>query len=477
MADVLLLDKNNKKTTFLEKAVRKLDLIERHSSSLVYVDPENFKRKTITAFADRRYAKNSAGLYVECSDEVRQGDELRVASSALNFQAIPDLGQFHHYDDGFNKIRAVEEVYVEIKGKNGKWKKLDLKMRPGELESKEGKKDTWNGYRFVFNGDDGRLVVLLSRDEVGGKGDYKFTSKNSENAEYRLKIQLTPTKGWKTFHKTEAVTHTPTEIKKLGTRTATWEYGPNDGLSFDWLDMITNEDIDFSESLIAESGVTLCSKSFLLKPGESFQVDPVITPGGASSGGGGQSDSAWSIDGTGGNSFLAGTYAPSSVVARGYVRFTYASFTGTINDSDLTFYVTGHLGNFNYDSLLIGDYNDTGQGNPATDAYSTAYSRADVQADFFVNDTSSRTTGSKTVDLGTTADSHIASSSVNGEYTVCFNDDNANPGVTTGPWIAAHNNTTTGNRPVLTIDYTETGGGAVKSYLIQTTINNRRRRV
>ena len=72
-------------------------------------------------------------------------------------------------------------------------------------------------------------------------------------------------------------------------------------------------------------------------------------------------------------------------------------------------------------SWYIGPYNGDGQGDPETDGASTGFTRCDVSADNYGTTTAFRTTGVKTIDLGTApASDLIAAISAASDFSVAI---------------------------------------------------------
>ena len=141
------------------------------------------------------------------------------------------------------------------------------------------------------------------------------------------------------------------------------------------------------------------------------------------------------------------------VTARAAGRFSLASITAgaTINDVDLQYNITVAAAGATY---TIRPYGAGGAGNPEADVAADMFAAIIAQAAYITADTAPQSTGSKTHDLGTTADSDVAAALAAGTFAIGWQevDDNA------AARIEAIENAGT-DPATLTVDYTAPAAG------------------
>ena len=139
------------------------------------------------------------------------------------------------------------------------------------------------------------------------------------------------------------------------------------------------------------------------------------------------------------------------------MRFDITSLpaTATVDDVDLQVNVSQVLSA--PATATLGPYNADGTGNPQSDSGSTAYTRCDVSSDNYIAASEDfRSTGSKTFDLGATADSDVeAARDAGTTFSVCLKSDTESGSNNFGTLQEY----TGADPPTLTITYTPAGGG------------------
>lgn len=434
------------------------ELIEQHAAASVYVDDANPRLKRAICFAGDQWAKNSQGIYVDYADEERgQSKALRVMSAAGNFQV--EGGQKAHYNNGFSIELAREAPGMEMRV-DGEWVDVPLSPRPYQRASKEGKEASYTAYDLGYVAEEGELSHRFESNLGWGKGDYTWTSLRAETAEYRfrLNVNLSVPAAEPYF-----LRHTTIENDSLisrGRAYATWVLRNGQPLTLDFHDMVVGGQYDAAESRFDASGATLYSLPFTLKPGQSYTVDPTITPDAGTSGAGAAADSSWGIDGTAGNTTAVGIVAGTHILCN-YNRFALSPIAGgdTLNSGAFEPYV-GNVGLFASSTANWGGFNGDGRGNPGSGTYSTEYNAARVvtNADNYGSvGTDYQSTGRKSFALTAGALTDLAGAVSDGYFVIC----NQGNGVIGNQYVflTAHNNTTSANRPRLSIVYTTGGGG------------------
>jgi len=140
-------------------------------------------------------------------------------------------------------------------------------------------------------------------------------------------------------------------------------------------------------------------------------------------------------------------------------RFTITTLptTATVDQVDLAVEINNVGSAVATATWDIGPYNGTGQGDPEADSGANMYTRCNVSADLYVNDTTQfRTTGPKTfTDLGATANSDVeAARDAGSTFTIAWRA--SDEGLDNGQCDSDEYTGT--DPPALTITYTEVGG-------------------
>ena len=143
------------------------------------------------------------------------------------------------------------------------------------------------------------------------------------------------------------------------------------------------------------------------------------------------------------------------VTARAACRFALSSITAgsTINDVDFQYNITTATAGATY---TIRPYGAGGAGDPAPDTAATMFAAIIAQSAYITADTAPATTGSKTHDLGTTADSDVAAALAGGTFAIGWQEDGDNHDAR----IEAIENAGT-DPATLTVDYTAPAAGGV----------------
>lgn len=439
----------------------------RQAAAIVYADDVDPRKKMAVCFAGEQFAQDPASrLYLPYADFERGSKkELRVASAAGNFQVEGNAKV--HFDNGFNARIATETPGIEILSGGKSWQDIPLTAVPYKRGSKQGKESTYTAYELGFASESGDLAHKFESNLGWGKGDYTWTSRRAEREtfRFRLDIQVNGAIGEPHFMRDTYID--VDRIVDRGQAYAVWTLPNGKPVSIDFSDMVRSDIFDAKESVFNQFGATLYSLPFSLRPGESVTIDPTITPDAGSSGAGAGADSAWGIDGTGDNSTAVGVVGGSAFL-NNYNRFAMSPIASgdTITAGAYEPYVVD-VGTFAFSTADYGCYNTNGQGDPASDAYATAYSRSAVitNGENYANvGTDYRSTGRKSFTLGSPAIADLQSAISGGFFTIC----NQGNGVSGNQYVflAAHNNTTPANRPRLSITYTEGVGGVSGSATI-----------
>lgn len=430
-------------------------LIERHAAALKYVDSENPRRFLSRCFAKRIYGRNTAGIYVPYADEERGGDnDLRIMSSAGNYQARRGNSDWAVYDDGFNAIRARKIVRVQ-QFLAGDWVNMPMPMVAQRYLSRDGQDVDWSGYGWRFRDAlNNELDAIFTQRQGVSKWVYRFTS--AVAGRYRLVLAVDiqqPAAQVSRMNMTQIVNGV---YSSLGVCRATWHWGALDSVAFDWSDMIRTG--VYASHVIGPNGAAVTTRAVNMTAGQTVEIDPILTQDAGFTGGGASADSDWGIDSAYGNTVATGAVGGNEL--RSVYRFDISSFASgdTINDVDLNTYVSDQSG-VNYNSGIIGPYNGNGTGDPDTDAYATAWSRAGVSADNYINgNTFIRTDGAVSFDLGAAADVDMATARAAGS-TFSLAKNITTPSGNSYWFTPAHTNTTPANIPELVVDTTASGGG------------------
>jgi hypothetical protein len=437
---------------------KSLTLVEQRAASQIYVNDANTRNFIMRACAAPQWAQDpDTGLYVPYSEKERgQAQNLRLVSVFGNFDAIRETGELVHASDGFGVELARELPGLE-EDVGGKFEDIPLVMKPYAPADRTGKEESYTAHHIDYLGESVDMEHLIESNLGWGKGNYVIRNRSSEVKTYRWKTRLAIGPKATGPYFIRQSNFIDGSYVDYGNAYATWYFADNRAITLDFHDMAINGQVDLEASQFDSQSAVLYSKPFTLRSGETYTVDPTVTPNPTSDGEGNNVGSAWAVGGGGQNAF--GNVAPN--VFRAYMRFLTTGIASgdTINDVALFLRVTGHVANINYNTVIINPYALNAQGNPATDTYATAYSNCGSSSDTYISgDTTCRTTGDKNFDLGGAADTDMAACLAGGSFSLGFRLTTENGGLNSGVFVASVTHSTSAYRPICTIDFTASGG-------------------
>lgn len=435
--------------------------IELRADARILVNSENTRQRRAFIYPGRRWSRNSQGLYVAFADEMR-ADGRRVMCAAMNLQTRQAAGNWDGFDDGFSVRRFT--MTHRIRRFNGQsWDVLPLSMVNQRLLSRDGQAEEWSGYgwRFQHLEENHQLDTVLTQRLGIDKWISRFTAGGPLASQYRWEKVIALPRAAQQVTRMGSYRFVNGAIELLGESRVTFHFGANDSLTVNYEDMRLTD--VFGGCSADENGLVLWSKPFFLQPGESFEIDPVVTQNAAWSGDALLSSGQWVSSTNFGNSNYFGSDAGNPI--RNVARWSLSSITdwsaaNTINDFRYLPFVENGLSGMDFTSARTGRYGATGGNDPQTDTFNpTSWSRADLSGSgsggaWITGQTWCRTTGEKDLDLGTTADSDLKSLLDGGGTTVAIaNNTEETSGNRYCP-LGAWDNSTSSHWPQIQVDYT-----------------------
>lgn len=444
-------------------------LIEQHAQAQVFASSANTRRRLLRSFSAPQWAQDpSTGLYVDFAGRPRgQSGNLRSVAVSANFDAIRETGEKIYSSNGFSLELARERPGLE-EDVGGTYVDVPLVMQPYAVAPRGGREASYVAYSLNYVGDRVDMDHLVESNLGWGKGTYTVRARGADVRTYRWKMRLALSASAfaPVFHRSTAIISN--QLVDRGRAFATWNLRSGPPLTLDFSDMVIRGQVDMAASQFDATGVILYSIPFTLAPGQSYTLDPTITPDAGSSGAGAAADSAWGIDGTAGNTTAVGIVGGVHNLCN-YNRFSTSPIASgdTLNSGTYEPYV-GDVGLFSSSTADYGGYNGDARGNPGSGSYASEYPLARVvtNADSYAGvGTSYQSTGRKTFTLPAGALTDFAAALTDGFVVIC----NQGNGVSGNQYVflTAHNNTTAGNRPFITLDYTAGGGGGISIPVVQ----------
>jgi len=415
-------------------------LSHRTANAEVEIDQSNTRKRRARIWSGRRWVDDGASNYVTSVSRVGGDGEREIRSAATNVRARPD-GRFGIFSEDFATLWAITTLTVQ-RFRSGAWEDLEL-SRSGVIVGA----DQWEWRASGVTGlASATLIVAPGRS----KWEYAWTP--TANGTYRFEVR-------------HAIQATPLAFASYVTRgagqpyMAAWQFADG-SLMFNWSDL--HRTGVFGDATVSQSEVVVHTASRVLAASEAWTVDPSFG-----------SDAAWGSEvGDDGNKYPNDGFGDGSGFVGGVIyrvanRFTITTLptTATVDQVDLQLEINNVGSAVATATWDIGPYNGTGQGDPEADSAATMYTRCNVSADLYVNNsTSFRTTGSKTFTaLGATANADVeAARDAGSTFVIAWKADDE--GLDNGQ--SDSDEYTGSDPPTLTITYTEAGGATPKGLML-----------